>query len=74
MTNLFSEMMTYGAVVEIKMFKLAAAKMGVNFNKLQELAELSLDKALVNLDVLDRDSEVLTNQAWDEEKHQETKF
>ena len=43
---------------------------GVDFYKLRGLAESSLDEALVNLkEVLDRDSEVLTNQAWDEEEY-----
>ena len=62
MVNLSTEMMNSGVLVELEKFKLAAGKMGVNFEKFWELAESSLDEALVNLkDVLDRDSEVLMN-------------
>ena len=46
--------------------------MGVDFDKLLKLAESSLDETLFNLkEILGRDSEVLTSQAWDEEEHRE---
>ena len=46
--------------------------MGVDFDKLRELAESSLYEALINLkETLNKDSEVLTNQGWDEEEHRE---
>ena len=44
--------------------------MRVDFDKHRELAESSLDEALVNLKkTLDKESEVLTSQGWDEEEH-----
>ena len=36
------------ALVELEKFKLAAEKMGINFEKLRGLAESSLDEALVS--------------------------
>lgn len=66
MTDLSIEMMNSGALVELEKFKLAGGKMGVNFDNLRDLAEISLDEALVNFkDVLDRDLKVLSNQAFD---------
>ena len=63
MTDLSSEMMYNGVLVELEKFRIASGKMGVDFDKLQELAESSLDEALVNLkETLDKDSDVLTSQ------------
>ena len=45
MTDLSSKMMNNGALVELEKLKLAAEKMGVDFDKLRGLAESSLDEA-----------------------------
>ena len=69
MTELLIQMMNSGALVDMEKFKLPAEKIGVNFEKLRELVEPSLNEALVNLkDVLDRDSEDLTNQTIETEE------
>ena len=56
MTDLSSEMMYNGVLVELEKFRIASGKMGVDFDKLQELAESCLDEELIILkETLDKD-------------------